>query len=239
MRYWITNGAQLSPAVQRILCIAGMMNAPWVNYGRCYNYKTKTKSETIARRFKIARERLPNMNPAVYKMAREQEEENIIMRRIKEDKAVLDLLLNRLDEEDIKPEEIFSEDENEFVRSKMFYRLKDMLEEIDNKVNVLNPATRKLIIHKMNKLSEVGILPKEEAEKQFQAYKQEITTIDSAKKAQVMEKFSRTNEIMKEVDETFQTITKEEFIRLFKRHRQEFDPEDVDEVKSYNKLGCR
>lgn len=222
----------MSPAVQRVMCIAGMMNAPWINYGRSYNYKTKTRADSIANNIRTARAKLPSLMPEVYKLAREQEEENIIFRRIKEDKAALDLLLTRIDEEDLKPEEIFSEDETEFIRSKMFYRLKDMLDEIDNKVNVLNPATRKLIIHKMNRLSRVGILPKEETEKQFRAFKEEVTTIDSAKKALVLEKFSRSSEIMKEVEETFQTITKEEFIRLFQRYRPGYQAENIDEVRS-------
>jgi hypothetical protein len=54
------------------------------------------------------------------------------------------------------------------VRSKSFYRLSDMMEEMNNTLDHSAPATRKLIQYKLQKLAKQGILPREESDRRIE-----------------------------------------------------------------------
>ena len=84
------------------------MNPHWVQSGRSFTYPRPVNPQQISDRMFRKRERWLGFRSQMYKIAREQEEENILLRRIKEDKAVLGMVLDKLDKEDLKVEEIMS-----------------------------------------------------------------------------------------------------------------------------------
>lgn len=82
------------------------MNHSWIRNGRCTLYKAPEKGVQILKEMTINRDKWFRMKPELYKLAREQEEENLLLRKIKEDQAVLDFAINRLDAEDLDPSEV-------------------------------------------------------------------------------------------------------------------------------------
>ena len=83
------------------------MNPYWVTNGRCTLYKRPEPTRLMITHMERARDKFLGLKPEMYKYYREQEEENILLRKIKEDKAVLDLVIARLDDPQVefKPEE--------------------------------------------------------------------------------------------------------------------------------------
>ena len=85
------------------------MNPHWIQNGRCTLYSTPEKGVIITKRMRENKDRWRYMKQEQYELAREQEEENLLLRKIKEDRAVLDIAIKRLDARDLKPSEILDE----------------------------------------------------------------------------------------------------------------------------------
>lgn len=64
------------------------------------------------------------------------------------------------------------------MRSKTFYRLSDMMEELNRTMDISAPATRKLIMYKLRKLSEKGILPRHEIDQRLQEQMQRTDDVE-------------------------------------------------------------
>lgn len=102
------HGIRLSHRSHKILFYGGLLNPHWVQSGRSFTYPRPVNSQMISDRMFRKRERWIGFRSPLYTIAREQEEENILLRRIKEDKAVLSLVLDKMDKEDLRVEEIMS-----------------------------------------------------------------------------------------------------------------------------------
>jgi hypothetical protein len=92
--------------VHKLLNIGGMMNPSWVTSGRCTLYEVPEKGEQLTKRMLENKDRWRKMNPEMYALARQQEEENLLLRKIKEDQAVIDLAIKRLDAQDLDPKDV-------------------------------------------------------------------------------------------------------------------------------------
>lgn len=68
--------------------------------------------------------------------------------------------------------------EDEVLRSKTFYRLSDMIDELNRTMDMSAPATRRLIMYKLRKLSEQGILPRSEVDNRLQKQRENIDNIE-------------------------------------------------------------
>lgn len=86
--------------------MGGMMNLPWIAHGRCTLYSKPEGGAAISKKMFINKEKWFNMKPELYAIAREQEEENILLRKMKEERAVLEHAIQKLDEKDLNPSEI-------------------------------------------------------------------------------------------------------------------------------------
>ena len=135
------------------------MNPYWVANGRSTLFPRPEPVRLMIKHMEKARDRFLGLKPEMYKYYREQEEENILLRKMKEDKAVLDLVIARLDDPEIsfKPEEFDEVITDKFIRSKVFYKMSDMIEAIDRKTKQVHPATRKLLLSRLNRYSKAGI----------------------------------------------------------------------------------
>lgn len=85
------------------------MNPNWVPNGRSFTYPKEVKADVFTGKMMRKRDRWLGFRTPLYTLAREQEEENILLRRIKQDKAVLDIVLNQADKEELRLEEIMSD----------------------------------------------------------------------------------------------------------------------------------
>ena len=173
MRYWISNGAIITPKVQKLLNVGGLMNPAWVANGRCTLYPKPVPDVQQLHYRRAEKDRWIGYTSELYKIAREQEEEDILLRKMKEDRAVLDLLINRIDDQslDFKPEDFEEVISDKFIRSKVFYKLSDLLDAVEKKTKQVHPGTRKLLISRLEKYSREGIFSKKEAEKEWKKYK--------------------------------------------------------------------
>lgn len=82
------------------------MNHSWIANGRCTLYKTPEKGVVITKEMLVNKDKWRLMRPELYQIAREQEEENMLLRKIKEDQVVLDFAISRLEADDLDPAEI-------------------------------------------------------------------------------------------------------------------------------------
>jgi hypothetical protein len=92
------------------------MNPHWIRsgirnltIGRCTLYPTPPKKGFILKRILKSRFMKQDLRSPMYNLVRQQEEENIVLRKMKEDKAIIDNLLKQPDNEQIKPEDFQSE----------------------------------------------------------------------------------------------------------------------------------
>lgn len=82
------------------------MNHSWIANGRCTLYKSPERGVNITKEMLVNKDKWFLMRPELYQIAREQEEENMLLRKIKEDQVVLDFAISRLDADDLDPAEI-------------------------------------------------------------------------------------------------------------------------------------
>lgn len=94
------------------------MNPSWIPNGRSTLYRVPEKGESITKRMLENKDKWRFMQPELYSLAREQEEENLLLRKIKEDQAVLDLAIRRLDSKELNPSEILDNVRSGYSRSK-------------------------------------------------------------------------------------------------------------------------
>lgn len=82
------------------------MNPSWIPNGRSTLYAKPEKGVHITQRMLENKDRWRHMSPEMYSIAREQLEENLLLRKIKEDQAVIDLAIKKLDAKDLNPADV-------------------------------------------------------------------------------------------------------------------------------------
>ena len=140
------------------------------------------------------------------------------MRKIKEDKAVLNMAITKPDLSELKLEDMESDEEDDYVRSRIFYRLQDMLDELDSQTEFVSPAKKKLILHKINKLSEKGIFTREETMKRMET--NDSPHFDTHRKSLLLEKMSKTKLTLENLATDMQPMTSEEFVEFYMQKRK-------------------
>lgn len=154
-----------------------MVKKSLIRSGRTTLYAKPETGKEVAQRVLDHRDRWVGMRQPLYNEARKQEEENILLRKIKEDKAVLDLALAKATDEALDVNEIDSDEDDVFMRSQCFYKLNDLLDHLDAQEEFVNPARKKLIMHKLNKLSRRDLISRsqvDERAKEFSGKQHEI-----------------------------------------------------------------
>lgn len=115
------SGGRITSKVHKLLNIGGMLNPSWIPNGRSTLYATPEKGVNITSRMLENKDQWRTMHPEMYALMREQLEENLLLRKIKEDQAVLELAIKRLDAKDLNPSDVLDNVEGFDPRLKMKY----------------------------------------------------------------------------------------------------------------------
>jgi len=154
IRYWLAVGAMPSRAVHRILSYIDFMPKimPPFGFKQMYEKRPKQYDKPMG----PERRALGKLAPRFYEAYKEKIELNLLERELRTQAEVDKQVRNNEANEDV--ELVESDIEDERVRTKTFYSLREKFLEMEKDVKKLNLRKREILFRKMNKLASQGLL---------------------------------------------------------------------------------
>lgn len=210
LRYWVSVGAVYSPKVQKLLSFLDIANAPWISFGSQTTYKCPHKRFTRLNkgvRDLISTAGDKTFNERYLAKIRAKDEENLLLRRVKFEKAMNQYVGEK---EEIVDDNSLLEDDIK-TRTEKFLRLKKIYDDIEAKDPLLSPLKREMLYRKMNELAALGVMTEEEVIKVQATPNDAILSLYEQRK-------KKSIEILNGVSNLLQPISKEEFLAVAKLH---------------------
>ena len=165
IRYWIGEGAVLTFKVRKHLSFYGLTNAPWIRWGRKTIYGNESKY--YGTRQKTLQEFLEfNEHSEDQQRIREEQLENLILRRVKIRERLLQEFENKSQEDVLdyilKETDDNGDDQDPIVRSTKYWLLKEEYDRIENSLALEHPMKKELLFKKLNSIAERGFMDKDQ-----------------------------------------------------------------------------
>jgi hypothetical protein len=165
IRYWVAEGVDISPKVQKHLSYFGLTNAPWIKWGRkTIEYAGNTD---YGLRKTVFDESTKSKHDQFFlRKIRQAEIENLILRRVKIRERLMQEFQNMTQEDVLdcllREDEENPDDTDIMVRSVKYWYLKEEYDKIEHNFFLQHPMKKEMLFKKLNSIAERGFLQKEE-----------------------------------------------------------------------------
>lgn len=168
IRYWIAEGARIPYKARKHMSYYGLMNEPWINWGRKTTYSLILEKEK--KKFNVLRNsqgefKANYLDKVDEQRSREENLENMLLRRVKLKQRLLEefqsvsqeeivdaLLMEGLDLED---------DQDLMLRSAKYWALYAEYEKIERNPTLVHPLRKELVFKKLNSIADKGFMDRD------------------------------------------------------------------------------
>jgi ribosomal protein S16 len=163
-RYWIAEGARVPYKLHRHMSYFGLVNEPWIKWGRKTVYPNEQREVRLRRgaNEEFTRNHFDKVDE---QRMREEEMENMLLRRVKlkqrlleefeglnQDEVIDNLMMEDFDEDD---------EDDKMLRSTKYWALYKEYQRIESNPAMMHPLRKELLFKKLNSIAEKGFYEKE------------------------------------------------------------------------------
>ena len=164
-RYWIAEGARIPFKAHRHMSFFGLLNEPWISWGRKTTFMVPEKEVLLRRDCNKEFER-NFVDPIDDQRSREEALENMLLRRVKIQQRLLEEF-GTLDQSQVVENLILEDSEAEddddiLLRSTKFWALHNEYRRMEQNPLLVHPLRKELLFKKLNSLSEKGFYEKDQ-----------------------------------------------------------------------------